>query len=109
MMKKVLAASLAALALTGGAFSVQAEEPVFTLEGIVVTASREPEKKIDANADVAVVTAKEVETKRFRTVSDAVKSVPGVYQANYGGSAQIYNSNSIYINGSPMWWSWWTA
>lgn len=101
MMKKVLAASLAALALTGGAFSVQAEESVFTLEGIVVTASREPEKKIDANADVAVVTAKEVETKRFRTVSDAVKSVPGVYQANYGGSAQIYNSNSIYINGSP--------
>lgn len=68
---------------------------------MVVTASRTPEKKIDANADVAVVTAKEIEQKHFDDVAQAVKNVPGVFISSHGASGQSYNSDQIYINGSP--------
>lgn len=101
MNKKILAASLAVVTISGGAFSVEAAEtPVYTLDGIVVTASRVPEKKIDSNADVSVVTAKEIEEKHYDDVSQAVRHVPGVNISNYGGSSQNYSTNGIYINGS---------
>ena len=68
---------------------------------MVVTASRTPEKKIDTNADVAVVTAKEIEQKHFDDVAQAVKNVPGVFISSHGASNQVGMSEQIYINGSP--------
>lgn len=68
---------------------------------MVVTASRTPEKKIDANADVAVVTSKEIEEKHFDDVAQAVKNVPGVFISSHGSSNQVGMSEQIYINGSP--------
>ena len=103
MNQKILTASLAALVLTTGAFSVQAESTppnFYSLDEVVVTASRTLEKKIDAKADVAVVTAKEIEQKHFDDVAQAVKNVPGVFIASHGASGQSYNSDQIYINGS---------
>lgn len=103
MNQKILTASLAALVLTTGAFSVQAEDsvPMYSLDAVVVTANRTPEKKIDANADVAVVSAKEIKEKHFDDVVQAVKNVPGVFIASHGASGQVGNSDQIYINGSP--------
>lgn len=103
MNQKILTASLAALVLTTGAFSVQAEDsvPMYSLDAVVVTANRTPEKKIDTNADVAVVTAKEIEEKHFDDVAQAVKNVPGVFISSHGASGQVGNSDQIYINGSP--------
>lgn len=103
MNQKILTASLAALVLTTGAFSVQAADsvPMYSLDAVVVTANRTPEKKIDANADVAVVSAREVEQKHFDDVAQAVKNVPGVFINSHGASGQSYNSDQIYINGSP--------
>lgn len=103
MNQKILTASLVALVLTTGAFSVQAESTppnFYSLDEVVVTASRTLEKKIDANADVAVVTAKEIEEKHFDDVAQAVKNVPGVFISSHGASGQSYNSDQIYINGS---------
>lgn len=103
MNQKILTASLAALVLTTGAFSVQAESTppnFYSLNEVVVTASRTPEKKIDANADVAIVTADEIAQKHYSDVSQAVSTVPGVFLSNHGGNAQVYQTNSIYINGS---------
>lgn len=101
MKRKILAASLAVLSLSGGAFCVEAADmPMYTLDGIVVTASRVPEKKIDSNADVSVVTSKEIEEKHYDNVSEAVKHVPGVTIFSQGASAQVGMSNQIYINGS---------
>ena len=101
MNKKIITASLAVLALTGGAFSVSAEEiPVYSLDAIVVTANRTPEKQIDSNANVSVVTAKEIEQKHYTDVSEALKNVPGVNITNYSGSGQNYSTNAFYINGS---------
>ena len=75
--------------------------PVYTLDGIVVTASRVPEKKIDSNADVSVVTAKEIKEKHYDDVSEAIRHVPGVMIASHGISSQTTNSDQVYINGSP--------
>lgn len=101
MNRKIMAASLAVLSLSGGAFCVEASDmPVYTLEGVVVTASRVPEKKIDSNADVSVVTAKEIEEKHYDDVSEAIRHVPGVNIANHSASNQVGMSNQIYINGS---------
>jgi len=101
MNRKIMAASLAVLSLSGGAFCVEASDmPVYTLDGIVVTASRVPEKKIDSNADVSVVTAKEIEEKHYDDVSEAIRHVPGVTISNQGASSQVGMSNQIYINGS---------
>lgn len=73
----------------------------YSLDEVVVTASRTPEKKIDTNADVAVVSAKEIKEKHFDDVAQAVKNVPGVFIASHGASGQVGNSDQIYINGSP--------
>lgn len=101
MNRKFSAALLAVFALTGSAFSVEAaESPVYSLEGIVVTASRVPEKKIDSNADVSVVTSKEIAEKHYDDVSEAIRHVPGVNIASHGMSGQTSNSDQIYINGS---------
>lgn len=101
MNRKIMAASLAVLSLSGGAFCVEASDmPVYTLEGVVVTASRVPEKKIDSNADVSVVTAKEIEEKHYDDVSEAILHVPGVNIANHSASSQVGMSDQIYINGS---------
>lgn len=101
MNRKIMAASLAVLSLSGGAFCVEAADmPVYTLEDVVVTASRVPEKKIDSNADVSVVTAKEIEEKHYDDVSEAIRHVPGVTISNQGASSQVGMSSQIYINGS---------
>lgn len=103
MNQKIWKASLAALAITGGAFSASAAEalPVYSLDAVVVTASRTQEKKIDANADVSVVTAKEIAEKHYDDVAQAVKSVPGVLVNAHGATGQTNNSDQVYINGSP--------
>lgn len=89
MNRKILAASLAVLSLSGGAFCVEAADmPVYTLDGIVVTASRVPEKKIDSNADVSMVTAKEIEEKHYDDVSEAIRHVPGVMIASQPDNKQ---------------------
>ena len=102
MNQKIAAASLAVLALAGGSFSVSAAEtPVYSLDAIVVTANRTPEKQLDANANVSVVTSKEIEQKHFDGVAQAIQNVPGVSIANHGSSNQVGMSEQIYINGSP--------
>ena len=101
MNKKLAAASLAVLALAGGSFSVQAEEtPVYSLDAIVVTANRTPEKQLDSNASVSVVTAQEIEQKHYSGIAQAIQNVPGVSIANHGASNQVGMSEQIYINGS---------
>ena len=72
----------------------------YSLNEVVVTASRTPEKKIDTNADVAVVTADEIAQKHYDDVSQAVRNIPGVVIANSSANGQNYNSNKLYINGS---------
>lgn len=97
--KKKTLLALALLSL-GSTASVWAEEEIIDLDPVIITANRYEEKKSEANADISVVTAKDIEEKHYDSVADAVKDVPGVTLQNYG-IGDNYSTNSIYINGSP--------
>lgn len=99
-MKMKLAWLAAAAMLGGGVTAEAAETPVYTLDDIVVTASRMPEKVIDANADVTVVSAEEIEAHHYKDVAEAVRHVPGVTVSNRTGNSQVGMSNRILMNGS---------
>ncbi len=97
--KKKTLLALALLSL-GSTASVWAEEEIIDLDPVIITANRYEEKKSEANADISVVTAKDIEEKHYDSVAEAVKDVPGVNLQTYG-IADNYSTNSIYINGSP--------
>lgn len=99
MNKKILTAAVV-LAAMGGCAATAAETPVYTLDVVVVTANRTETKELDTNADVSVVTAKDIEQHHYKDVSEAIKNVPGVTMVNQGANGQTYFSNMVYINGS---------
>lgn len=97
--KKKTLLALALLSL-GSTASVWAEEEIIDLDPVIITANRYEEKKSEANADISVVTAKDIEEKHYDSVSDALKTIPGVTVQN-SGIGQNYNTNKVFINGSP--------
>ena len=62
-------------------------EVVTNLNPVVTTASRRPEKALSAPASVAVVELREIQERPSVTVTDHIRSVPGV-DVNQGGVAQ---------------------
>lgn len=76
------------------------EGPVYGLDAVIVTASREPELARDADADVSVITADEIEKNHYANVAEAVKRVPGVIVGGHGANGQNSISDKIIINGT---------
>lgn len=75
--------------------------PMFSLNGIVVTANRTPQKKKEVNADVSVISRQEIEQMHMTNVEEALRTVPGVQFMNYGGNGGMNaNMSGIRINGS---------
>ncbi len=63
------------------------EEIPTQLNAVVTTASRKPEKALDAPASVSVVSSETIERKPIISVADLVKGQPGIDVSN-GGIAQ---------------------
>ena len=86
----------------GSAQGVFAEEKIgeFNLDQMVVTASRLEESNFEANANVNVVTRKDIEDKHYQTVSDALRAVPGVAIQNYSATGANYSADYLYVNGT---------
>lgn len=89
----------------GAALAAQPETdtmggPVYGLDAVIVTASREPELARDADADVSVITADEIEKNHYANVAEAVKRVPGVIVGGHGANGQSSISDNIIINGT---------
>ena len=94
----------------GGTLS---ETLVFEDIPIVITASRREQKASEAPGSVAIITAEEIERHGFRTLGDALQSLPGIY-VNYDhnytyigvrGLARTRDYNSriqVQINGHSM-------
>jgi hemoglobin/transferrin/lactoferrin receptor protein len=57
----------------------------------VVTASRHPQRRIDAPRSVSIITAAELRRRNYRTVPEALNDVAGVLvqETNYGGGSPI--------------------
>ena len=102
MKRNIVMLAACTAALTAGMQGTYAEgvTPVYTLDPIVVTATRTPVKKLDTNADIDVVTKKDIELHHDADVGEALKRVPGVMILNNSSNGENYVSNTVYINGS---------
>ena len=80
---------------------VNAEEVTnnFNLDEYVVTATRNTVKTFEANANISVITKKEIEDKHYENVKEAIENIPGVNISSYGLPGHT-TSDSILINGS---------
>lgn len=75
------------------------ETKAYFLDEVVVTATRTPVKEFDANANITVITSKDIEKKHYTNLSEALREVPGVIINNYS-LAGYYSSNAVKINGA---------
>lgn len=69
------------------------------LDSIVITATRTPVTVKNANANISVITAADIEKNHYTDLSEALRSVPGVYVANMA-PAGYEASNALRINGA---------
>ena len=65
----------------------------------VVTATRTPNKELKANANITVITGKDIERRHYTDLTQALRDVPGVTVNQYA-PAGYNNSSTIFINGS---------
>lgn len=69
------------------------------LDSIVITATRTPVAIKEANANISVITAEDIEKNHYTTVTEALRSVPGVQIAEYAPAG--YEASSTFrINGA---------
>lgn len=105
MLKKSLSKSALMTALITGSviwgYTVgYAEEPQqFLLDEYVVTATRTPVKEFDAQANISVITSKQLEDRNYKDLYSALRDVPGVQTYSYGQAGYL-TSNALQINGS---------
>lgn len=79
--------------------SLAAEGQNYFLDEMVVTATRTPVEAFKANANISVITKDDIEKNHYSDLSDALRTVPGVYIGNYS-VAGYDNSNALKINGA---------
>ena len=65
----------------------------------VVTATRTPNKELKADADITVITGRDIERRHYTDLTQALRDVPGVTFRQYA-PAGYNNSSNFYINGS---------
>lgn len=93
-MKKTLVMAAAAVLTGSMAYPSIAEEYVFEMAPVVVTANRMNENLVDARADISVVTSRQIEKLHLNTVEDALRTVPGTQYLNYGGNGLNANKGT---------------
>ena len=95
-------AALLAACLVTGAGNVFAENaaPVFALQGITVTATRQAESLQDVPANVQVITEKDIKSRNVQTAADAVAMATGVSVSNsVEGTVNLrgYSSKNVLV------------
>lgn len=83
----VLGMLVAGVPCMGGADA--AEMPVYSLDEVVVTATRTMKEIQEVPSSISVITAKDMEKKNIRTVRDAIGQMPGLYINRKGDSSEI--------------------
>jgi vitamin B12 transporter len=99
--------ALLVLLITGtllpvGIVSAEEESPSFSLDQIVVTASRLKETEFAANANINVITREQIEKNHYSDLTQALQTVPGVSVTRYGGGAGYEQSEGVTINGTSQ-------
>ena len=105
--RKKLGAALTAalgvgvLSLGGHVFAADASDTAdeHALGETVVTATRTPNKELKTDANITVITGKDIERRHYTDLTQALRDVPGV-TVNAYAPAGYNNSSAFYINGS---------
>lgn len=66
-----------------------AEMPVYSLDEVVVTATRTMKEIQEVPSSISVITAKDMEKKNIHTVRDAIGQMPGLHIDRQGDSSEI--------------------
>lgn len=100
--KAVLCALLssAVLCQIPGISWAEGEDNQFDFDPIVVTATKTPVKLSESNANLTVITRKDIEEQHYSDLSEALRNVPGVTINNFGTGIGYEASNMLRINGS---------
>lgn len=80
--------------LLGGNAVFAEEVHEYDLDAMVVTATRTAQENIKVPAQVNVITAEDIKKRNVLTITDALKSIPGLYDARVGGmsnTAMVFN------------------
>lgn len=93
--KNILSGVIQASILTSLSFSAQAEPE--TLEQMVVTATRTDSTVTSQLNSASIITREDIERYDYRTVSEALNSLPGVTIANTGG---LGKQTSLFLRGT---------
>ena len=99
----VTAALAFGLVFTGGSCVFAAEgdssADAHMLDETVVTATRTPNKELKTDANVTVITGRDIERRHYTDLKQVLRDVPGVTVNQYA-QAGYNNSDAVYINGS---------
>ncbi|MEN8800869.1 MAG: TonB-dependent receptor [Thiogranum sp.] len=82
-----------------GAVPVMAELPVAAqdMDDLVVTATRLATPRGELASSVSVISAEDIQRRQFRSVSQALRSVPGLHVVQSGGAGQ---QTSVFMRGA---------
>lgn len=90
-MKKISTSLVASFFLATNLFSTD------TLETITVTSATKTEQSIkDVTSNIDVITAEDIEARKFKTVVEALQNLPGIQVSSSGGLGQL---SQIYLRG----------
>ena len=104
---------------SGGALTAEAaeQEPTFSLEQMVVTATRYEKKDVDVPASTAVLTHQDLLDTGANNLATALAKVPGLAYKSFGPSGSsmgtmineinirgVSNGTLVLMNGSPISW-----
>ncbi len=99
MKKTAMVLALCSLGGAGSAFAA-GQAPVFALQGITVTATRQAESLQDVPANVQVITEKDIKSRNIQSAADAVAMATGVSASNsVEGTVNLrgYSSKNVLV------------
>jgi len=89
--------ALMALMLLAGVCSLARATDGDAPEQIIVSATRTPTPALEVASSITVITAADLEARQLRTISDALKDVPGLNVVQTGGPGGV---TSVFIRGT---------
>src|SRR5574344_778682 len=92
-MKKINVSLVASFLIATNLYSQQTS----SLDEITISSATKSEQKLkDVTANVNVITAEDIESRKFKTVAEALNSLSGISISTYGGIGQ---AGSMYLRG----------
>lgn len=77
-----------------------AKKDPYSLDQVVVTATKNPESEFETNANISVITSEDIQRNHYRDLTQALTNIPGVTVNNYSNGVGYLESSVLLINGT---------